>query len=76
MIKAGKFHFNCVIIIFSRTPELTDAGGKWHWNWKLTRPARVRSSDFVRPLVFHLESFISVLGSESRNVASSSVSST
>ena len=30
-----------------RTPELTDAGGHWRPNWKLTRPARVRSSDLV-----------------------------
>jgi hypothetical protein len=35
------------------TPELTDAGGQWCPNWKLTRPARVRSSDLVRP-GFHL----------------------
>jgi len=33
---------------FSSTIELTDAGGKWRPNWKLTWPARVRSSDFVR----------------------------
>ena len=30
--------------------ELTDAGGQWRWNWKLTWPARVRSSDFVSRL--------------------------
>jgi hypothetical protein len=35
------------------TPELTDAGGQWRPRWKLTRPARVRSSDFVGPRVFH-----------------------
>jgi hypothetical protein len=29
------------------TIELTDAGGQWRPNWKLTRPARGRSSDFV-----------------------------
>jgi len=34
--------------LHSRTPELTDAGGQWHPNWKLTWPARVRSSDLVR----------------------------
>ena len=33
------------------TPELTDAGGQGRPNWKLTRPARVRSSDLVR--LFH-----------------------
>lgn len=30
------------------TKELTDAGGQWRPKWKLTRSARVRSSDLVR----------------------------
>src|SRR5437016_1480679 len=42
-------HINFIHLCAShRTNERTDAGGQWHPNWKLTRPARVRSSDFVR----------------------------
>lgn len=43
-----------------RTIELTDAGGQRRPNWKLTRPARVRSSDLVGP---RHSAFFSTFGS-------------
>src|SRR5512133_3922634 len=33
-----------------RTTELSDAGGPACRNWQLRRPARIRSSNFVRPV--------------------------
>ncbi len=35
------------------TPELSDAGGPAHPHWQATWPARVRSSDLVRPRHFN-----------------------
>src|SRR5437870_710207 len=35
------------------TTELSDAGSPVRPNWQLTRPARIRSSDFVSPLDLH-----------------------
>ena len=41
-------------VLFRRTPELTGAGGHWRPNWKLTWPARVRSSDWFGDQRFHI----------------------
>jgi len=55
-----------------RTPELSDAGGQWRPNGKLTRPARDCSSDFVGRLVLVPHGCVCLPGpsflSRSRNI--------
>src|SRR6185436_2449661 len=47
------------------TTELSDAGGPTRRNWQQAWPARIRSSDFVRPM-FRGISELSVVGSYAR----------